>query len=83
MAVAVWIVGGFVALVFFGTWALQIALWLVGVALRLAGGLAALLFGLASLAALALLDRPQLIRIWRNERTHARNSRLLVRERWG
>ena len=83
MAVALWIFGGFVALVFFGTWALQIALWLLGVALRLAAGLAALLFGLASLAALALLDRPQLIRIWRNERTHTRNSCLLARERWG
>ena len=82
MALALWSVGGFVAVVFFGTWAVQIALWLLGVALRLAGGLAALLFGLASLAALALLDRPQLVRIWRNERTQARNSRLMARERW-
>lgn len=82
MGLALWAVGGLVVLVFFGTWALQIAIWLVGVALRLAGALAVLLFGLASLLALAFLDRKQLARIWRNERIHAENAALLARERW-
>ena len=82
MGLALWAVGGLVVLVFFGTWALQIAIWLVGVALRLAGALAVLLFGLASLLALAFLDRKQLARIWRNERTHAEITALLARERW-
>ncbi len=82
MGLALWAVGGLVVLVFFGTSALQIAIWLVGVALRLAGALAVLLFGLASLLALAFLDRKQLARIWRNERTHVANTALLARERW-
>lgn len=82
MAFALWLVGAVFALVFFGTWALQIAVWLLAVALRLAGAVAVLLFGLASLLALALLDRKQLTRIWRNERTHAANTALLARERW-
>ncbi len=82
MAFAVWVVGAVFALVFFGTWALQITVWLLAVALRLAGALAGLLFGLASMLALAFLDREQLARIWRNERTHAANNALLARERW-
>jgi hypothetical protein len=82
MAVALWLVGAVFALVFFGTLALQITVWLLAVALRLAGALAALLFGLVSLLALAFLDRRQLARIWRNERTHAANHALLARERW-
>ncbi|WP_292065718.1 hypothetical protein [Brevundimonas sp. UBA7664] len=82
MAFAVWVVGAVFALVFFGTWALQITVWLLAGALRLAGALAALLFGLASLLALAFLDRKQLARIWRNERTHAANHALLAGERW-
>ena len=83
MAVALWLVGAVVALVFLGTWVIQIALWLLAFALRLAGWLAILLFGLASMLALAFLDRKQLARIWRNERTHADNAALLARERWG
>lgn len=82
MAFALWVVGGFFAVVFFGTWALQIALWLLALALRLAGGLAVILLGLMSLLALAFLDRKQLARIWRNERTHVANAALLRRERW-
>jgi membrane protein implicated in regulation of membrane protease activity len=81
MALALWVTGGIFFLVFFGTWAIQIALWLLACALRLAGGLAVLLFGLASLIALAFLDRKQFARIWRNERTHADNAALLARER--
>ena len=83
MAVALWLVGAVVALVFLGTWVIQGAAWLLVAALRLAGGLAILLFGLASMLALAFLDRKQLARIWRNERTHADNAALLARERWG
>jgi len=82
MAFALWLVGGAFALVFFGTWAIQGAAWLLVTALRLAGALAVLLFGLASMLALAFLDRKQLARIWRNERAHADNAALLARERW-
>ena len=82
MAFALWVMGGFIVIVFFGTWAIQIALWLLAFALRLTGWLATILFGLISLAALAVIDRRQLARIWRNERTHADNAALLARERW-
>jgi len=82
MALALWLVGGVFVLVFFGTWAIQGVAWLLVTALRLAGALALLLFGLASMLALALLDRKQFARIWRNERTHADNAALLARERW-
>lgn len=83
MTFALWAVGAFVVIVFFGTWTIQIALWLLALALRLAGGVAMLVFGLMSLLALAFLDRKQLARIWRNERIHADNAALLARERWG
>ena len=82
MAVALWIVGAFVAVVFFGTWALQIALWLLQIALRLAGALAVLAFGLVSLLALALLDRKELQRIWRRQRADQAVAATLARERW-
>ncbi len=82
MTFALWLVGGFFVVVFFGTWTLQIVLWLLAVALRLAAWLAAILFGLTSMLALAFLDRKQLARIWRNERAHAANHALLARERW-
>lgn len=82
MAFALWLVGAFVVVIYFGTWALQIGLWLLAVALRLTGWLLTILFGLVSLAALALLDRKQLSRILRNERAHAENAALLARERW-
>lgn len=82
MAFALWLVGGVCFVVFFGTGVIQIALWLLTLALRLTGWAAMILFGLASLVALAFLDRKQLARIWRNERTHAANSALLARERW-
>lgn len=78
-----WATGAVIFLVFFGTWAIQIALWLLAVALRLTGWLFMILFGLASVLALAFLDRKQLARIWRNERVHAENAALLARERWG
>ena len=82
MAVALWVVGGVFVVVFFGTWALQIALWLLAVALRLAGWIAMVLFGLASLLALAVIDRRQLARIWRNEQAHAATRAVVRRERW-
>jgi len=80
MAFALWLVGAFVVVVFFGTWALQIALWLLAVALRLAGWVAIALFGLMSLLALAVIDRRQLARIWRNQRAQAGAEALLRRE---
>ena len=82
MVFALWVVGGFVLLVFFGTWALQIALWLLALALRVAGWLVMILFGLASMLALAFLDRKQLARIWRNGGTPVGNAVLPARERW-
>lgn len=82
MVFALWVVGALAVLVFFGTWVLQIAVWLLALVLRLAGGVAVILFGLVSLLALAFLDRKQLGRIWRNERTHAANAALHARERW-
>lgn len=82
MAFALWLVGAAAVVVFFGTWAVQIAAWLLALVLRLTAGLAVLLFGLMSLIALAFLDRKQLARIWRNERAHADNAALLARERW-
>lgn len=81
MAFALWLVGAFVVVVFFGTWALQIALWLLGGALRLAGWIAIALFSLMSLLALAVIDRRQLARIWRNEQAQAGAKALLRRER--
>ena len=83
MAFALWLVGALVLLIFFGTWALQTALWLLNVALRVAGWAAMVLFGLASLLALALIDRRQLARIWRNERSRAAAQTLIRRERCG
>ena len=82
MTFALWLVGGFVVFVFFGTWALQIAVWLLMVTLRLAGWAAIALFGLISLLALAVLDRRQRARIWRNERAHAAAEALVRRDRW-
>ena len=81
-AFAVWVVGGIFLVVYFGTWALQITIWLLALALRITAALAVLLFGMVSMLALAFLDRKQLARIWRNERTHAANNALLARERW-
>ena len=82
MAFALWVVGAGFVVVFFGTRVLQIVMWLLALVLRLTGWAAMTLFGLASLLALAFLDRKQLARIWRNERTHAANNALLARQRW-
>ena len=82
MALTLWIVGGVVLLVWSGTWAIHIALWLVQLALRLLGGLAVLAFGLVSLLALALLDRGELGRIWRRQGADAAVAAVLARERW-
>jgi len=83
MAVALWLLGAVVLTVFLGSWVLQIALWLLDLALRLVGWMAALLFGLVSLLALALIDRRQLARIWRNQRAHAAAEAVVRRERRG
>jgi len=82
MAPALWIVGGGLLLVWGGTWALQITLWLLQLALRLLGGFAVLAFGLISLLALALLDRRELGRIWRRQQADAAVAAVLARERW-
>ena len=82
MAIALWLVGAFVAVVFFGTWAVQIALWLLALALRLAAWTGMVLVGLVSLLALALVDRRQPAQIWRNECAHAAAEAVVRRERW-
>jgi len=82
VALALWAVGGVFVLVFFGTWAIQIAVWLIQLALRLIGGLAVLAFGLVSLLALAFLDRDELRRIWRRRQADAAVTATLARERW-
>jgi hypothetical protein len=82
MAVAAWVMGGVFVLIWFGTWALQAAIWLRALALRSVSRTAMAQFGLASLAVLAVLDRRQLARIWRNQSVRAENAGLLARERW-
>lgn len=82
MALVLWIVCGWFVLIWFGTWALQIALVLLQFGLRLAGALAVLAFGLVSIAALALLDRAELRRIWRRNQADAAVASTLARERW-
>ena len=82
MALAFWIVGGWFVLIYFGTWAFQIALWLIEAAVRLVCGLGVLAFGLVSLVALALLDRRELRRIWRRRRADQAVAATLARERW-
>ncbi|MCS6624790.1 hypothetical protein N0B44_17890 [Roseibacterium beibuensis] len=79
---ALWIVGAACLLVWCGTWAIQVALWLLQLALRLLGGAAVLAFGLVSILALALLDRDELRRIWRRHRAGAAVAATLARERW-
>ncbi len=82
MALALWIVGGAFVLIWFGTWALQIALALLQVLLRLVGAGAVLVFGLVSLVALAMLDRDELRRIWRRRQADQAVATTLARERW-
>ena len=82
MALALWIVGGWFLLIYCGTWAIQIVLWLLQVALRLVGVLAMLVFGAVSLLALALLDRRELQRIWRRQQADQAVAATLARERW-
>ena len=67
MALAVWIVCAWVFLVFFGTWAVQIALWLALVAWRLLVLAAGLVWGLVAIAILAVIDRPAVMRLLRNQ----------------
>ena len=83
MGLAVWIVCAWVFVVFFGTWAVQIALWLTLVAWRLLVLIAGLVWGMISLGILAVMDRPALMRILRNQNAHAGVRRTLATERWG
>ena len=82
MVLALWIVGGWFLLIWCGTWALQIALWLVQAVARLVCGLAVVAFGLVSLLALAVFDRKELGRIWRRRRADQAVAVALARERW-
>lgn len=82
MTAALWIVGGFVFVVYFGTLALQLAIWLLQIALVVGGWLIAFLFGFVGTVFLALADPVELRRIWRNEAARTRVRRTLARERW-
>lgn len=67
MALAVWIVCAWVFVVFFGTWAVQIAVFLALVAWWLVVLAAGLVWAILSLGILAVIDRPALMRILRNQ----------------
>lgn len=67
MALAVWIVCAWVFVVFFGTWAVQIAAFLLLIAWRLLVLAAGLIWGILSIAILAVIDRPALMRLLRNQ----------------
>lgn len=67
VGLAVWIVCAWVFVVFFGTWAVQIALWLAVVAWRLLVLTAGLVWGILSIALLTVIDRPALMRLLRNQ----------------
>ncbi|HST92192.1 MAG TPA: hypothetical protein VLJ13_08330 [Brevundimonas sp.] len=82
MAVALWFVGAFIVLIYFGTWALQIALWLLMITLRLGGWALLMVVGLLSLLALAILDRKQLARVWRGEPADRETPTMAALKRW-
>lgn len=82
MAFALWVVGGYMLIVCFGTWALQIALWLLVAAVRIGGWIIMIVFGLLSLLALAILDRRQLARLWRGEPLGADTAAMAALKRW-
>ena len=82
MALALWLVCGWVLLVCFGTWALQLALGLVQLGLRLAVIAACVTFGMISVLALAVFDRPALRRILRRHAADRAVATTLARERW-
>lgn len=60
MAAAVSIFAAIVLTIYFGSWALQIALWVLSVSIRLLVGVTGLVLGLVCLLGLALFDRPGL-----------------------
>lgn len=82
MALALWVVGGFIVLVYFGTWGLQIALWLLMIALRLGGWALMIVVGLLALLALAIVDRKQLARVCRGEPVDTSAGTLQAFKRW-
>lgn len=82
MALAVWIVCAWVFVVFFGTWAVQIAVFLALVVWRLLVLLAGLVWGIISLGILAVIDRHALMRILRNRDVHAEIRCTRAIERW-
>lgn len=60
MAAALWIVSAIAFFVYFGTWAIQIAIALLLIVARLAGWALVLIAGLAGMAWLLAFDRPAL-----------------------
>ncbi len=65
MAFALWAVGGFIFVVYFGTLALQAAIWVLQVAIVLATWAVQIVAGVAAMLLLALFDRSTLRKVWR------------------
>lgn len=83
MTLALWVVGAYVVIVYFGTLALQLLLWLVQVLWTVLVSTATLAAGIAGTLWLAMFDRAELRRIWREDGARTRVVRTLARERWG
>ena len=60
MTAALWIVGAIAFIVYFGTWAIQIAIALLLITVRFAGWALVLIAGLAGMVWLLAFDRPAL-----------------------
>lgn len=60
MVAALWVVGGLWAVIYFGTWIVQIGLWLLEITIRVVIAVGGVAIGLACLIGLALFDRPGL-----------------------
>ena len=60
MVAALWLVGAIAFIVYFGTWAIQIAIALLLVMARLAGWALVLIAGLVGMVWLLAFDRPSL-----------------------
>ncbi len=82
MALALWVVGALIFAIYFGTWALQIALWLLMVALRIGGWMLMIVLGLLALLALAIVDRKQLARICRGQPPGVDTAAMSALKRW-
>lgn len=83
MTLVLWAAGAVAVLVFFGTWAIQIAAVALLLALRLAAVAMQGVGMVIGVLILAATDRSALSRIWREAAVRADNAALLARERRG